>query len=312
MRVLVTGASGFAGGPVCRALTAAGHEVTGAVRRESRLPEGTRPVRVGDLGAETDWTDALAGQAVVVHLAARAHVMAETEGDPTALFRRINRDGAMRLAEQAAAAGVRRLVFISTVKAQGEVGHMRVGDLPAPVDPYGIAKWEAEQELAAIAARTGLELVVIRPPLIHGPGAKGNLAALLAVLRRGLPLPLASIHNRRSMVGIANLADLIRVCLDHPAAAGHTFLVRDDCDLSTPDLLRRLGRALGRPARLLPFPPILLRLGAALVGRAAMADRLLGSLTVDDGETRAILGWTPPQTLDQGLAAMAGGSDPAC
>ena len=307
MKVLVTGASGFMGGPVCRALVAAGHQVSGAVRRETPLPEHVRPIRVSELSAETDWRTALDGQEVVVHLAARAHVMDETESDPLALFRRVNRDGAIRLAEQAAAADIRRLIFISTVKAQGESGHLTPADSPAPKDPYGIAKWEAEQALAGIAARTGLELVVIRPPLVHGPGAKGNLASLMRLLRRRLPLPLASIRNRRSLVGVANLADLIRVCLDHPAASGRTLLVRDGEDVSTADLLRRLGTALGCPALLLPFPPGLLAAIARLLGKGAMADRLLDSLTVDDSATRSSLSWQPPQTLDQGLAAMAAG-----
>ena len=307
MKALVTGASGFLGGPVCRALVAAGHEVAGAVRRSVALPEGVTPVAAPELGPDADWSAALAGRDAVVHLAARAHVMNETEADPLAVFRRVNRDGTARLAEQAAQAGLRRLVFVSSIKAQGESGTLRAADTPAPTDPYGIAKLEAEERLAAIAARTGLEVTIIRPPLIHGPGAKGNLATLMRVLDKGLPLPLACVDNRRSLVGAGNLADLIRVSLDHPDAAGATFLVKDGDDASTAELLRRLGAAMGRPAHLLPVPPVLLRLAARLVGKSAMADRLLGSLVVDDGPTRKTLSWQPPLSLDEGLAAMARG-----
>ncbi len=311
MKILVTGASGFVGGPVCRALAAAGHQVTGAVRRDTALPAGVAACRVGELGPDTDWRPALAGSETVVHLAARAHVMREEAGDPLALFRRVNRDGAVALAEQAAAAGARRMVFVSSIKVNGEATApgrpFRATDAPAPCDPYGVAKAEAEERLATIAARTGLELVIVRPPLVHGPGVKGNLASLLGLLERGLPLPLASVDNRRSLVGVGNLADLLRVCLDHPAAAGQTLLARDDPDLSTPDLIRRLATALGRPARLLPCPPALLAGLAGAVGRGAVAKRLLGSLAVDDGPTRALLGWVPPVNIESGLAAMVNG-----
>ncbi len=309
MRVLVTGASGFDGGPVCRALAAAGFAVTAALRRDAAVPAGIAACRIGELGPATDWRPALAGVDTVVHLAARAHVMREAATDPLALFRAVNRDGAVRLAEQAAAAGIRRLVFVSSIKVNGEATPpgrpFRPDDPPAPCDPYGIAKAEAEAGLAAIAAATGLELVVIRPPLVHGLGAKGNMASLMAIIARGLPLPLASVDNRRSLVGVANLADLVRACLVHPAAAGRTFLVRDDPDLATPELIRRLARAMVRPARLLPCPPALLTAAATLLGQGGRARRLLGSLTVDDSLTRATLGWSPPLGLDAGLAAMA-------
>lgn len=305
MKVLVTGASGFLGGPVCRALAAAGHEVLGAVRRPVALAAGVCPVAAADLSSDADWSVALMGCEAVVHLAARAHVMHETEADPLAVFRRVNRDGTARLAEQAAAAGVRRFIFVSSIKAQGESGLLRAIDVPAPVDPYGIAKLEAERALSAAAARAGMETTVIRPPLVHGAGAKGNLATLMRVLSKGVPLPLAWVDNRRSLVGADNLADLIRVCLGHPAAAGATFLVRDAEDLSTPQLLRRLATAMGRRVVLLPVPPSMLRLTARMVGRQAMAERLLGSLTVDDAATRQALSWEPPNSVDSGLAAMA-------
>lgn len=311
MKVLVTGATGFVGGPVCAGLAASGFQVFGAVRRPSALPPGVQPVSGPDLGPEADWSRTLAGMEAVVHLAARAHVMAETEADPLALFRRVNRDGTLRLAAQAAEAGVRRLVFVSSVKVNGEASipgrPFRADDPPAPRDPYGISKAEAEAGLAELAARTGLEVAVIRPPLIHGPGVKGNLASLMRAISRGLPLPLGAIDNRRSLLGVANLADLVRLCLTHPDAAGGTFLAGDGEDVSSPELVRLMAAAMGRRAVLLPVPVGMMRLGLGLLGRAAVLDRLAGWLQVDDRPTRERLGWSPPLSLEAGLAAMAGG-----
>jgi len=305
MKILVTGASGFLGGPVCRALTAAGHRVAGAVRREVTLPAGIEPRRVGDLGPDTDWRPALAGIDAVVHLAARAHVMDEDESDPLAVFRRVNRDGALSLASQAAECGARRLIFVSSIKVNGEATPagrpFRADDPPAPKDPYGVAKAEAEAALRAVA---GLEPTILRPPLVHGPGAKGNLLTLMKLLRRRLPLPLGAIDNRRSLVGAANLADAIRFCLESPATIGKTFLIRDGEDVSTPELIRRLGAALGVATPLLPVPAALLRLALGLAGRRAAAERLTGSLIVDDSPLRD-LGWNPSVGLDDGLRAMA-------
>jgi nucleoside-diphosphate-sugar epimerase len=310
MKVLVTGATGFVGGAVTRALAGAGHEVVAAVRRaDCALPAAVCPVRVGELGPHTDWTEALAGARTVVHLAARAHVLNDPEPDPLATFRRVNRDGTVRLAEEAAAAGVKRLVFVSTIKVNGEstaAGKpFRAEDPRSPKDAYAVAKAEAEAALIDIAWRTGMELTIIRPPLVHGPRARGNLATLMRTIARGVPLPIGLIDNQRSLVGVDNLADLVRVCLDHPAAAGRTFLVRDDDDVSTRDLVRRLAGAMGCRARLLPVPPVLLGLGLRLAGKGAVAERLLGSLTVDDAPTRAALGWSPRLGLDEGLSAMA-------
>jgi nucleoside-diphosphate-sugar epimerase len=305
MKVLVTGASGFVGGPVCRTLAARGHHVIAAARRP--LP-GLDVRTIADIGPDTDWSAALEGVEAVVHLAARAHIMNETAADPLTLFRRINRDGAIRLAEQAAAANVRRLVFVSSIKVNGEATPcdqpFRADDTPAPVDPYGVAKAEAEAALAAVAARTGLELAVVRPPLVHGPGAKGNLATLMAIIAKGLPLPLGAIDNRRSLVGVDNLADLLERCLTHPAAAGGTFLVRDDPDVSTAGLIRLIATAMHRPARLLPVPASWLRLAGRLTGRSAAVARLTGSLVVDDDPTRRRLDWSPSLPLAAGLAAM--------
>jgi UDP-glucose 4-epimerase len=295
MKILVTGASGFVGGPVCRALQARGHRVVAASRRD--LP-GLEVARVGDLGPDTDWSRALAGSEAVVHLAARAHVMQESESDPLALFRRINRDGTLRLAEQARAAGVKRFLFVSSIKVNGEATPadrpFRADDPPAPADPYGIAKAEAERGLREM---DGLPVTIVRPPLVHGPGAKGNLATLLRVLSTGLPLPLGGLDNRRSLVGIDNLADALGFLLDRQADG--TFLIRDGKDVSTSELLRLLGRGLSRPARLLPAPTGLFR----LCGRSGTIARLTGSLVVDDSPLRA-LGWIPPLSLEDGLIRM--------
>jgi nucleoside-diphosphate-sugar epimerase len=307
VKILVTGASGFVGGPVCRRLLAAGHQVVAAVRRDDAfLPLEAEARRVEPLGPDTDWRAALKGCDAVIHLAARAHVMKDRAADPLALFRRVNRDGAVRLAEQAAAAGVGRVVFVSSIKVNGEATApgrpFRADDAPAPVDAYGVSKAEAEAALADIATRTGLSLAMVRPPLVHGPGAKGNLAALMRVLECGLPLPLGAVRNLRSLVGVDNLADALAFLAASPAQG--RFLVRDGEDVSTPELVRLLARGLGRPARLLPVPVALLRLAAGVLGKGGAVTRLAGSLQVDDAPLRA-LGWAPPVTLDDGLAAMA-------
>jgi nucleoside-diphosphate-sugar epimerase len=307
MRILVTGASGFVGGPVCRRLLAAGHHVVAAVRRDDAfLPMDVEARRVDELGPDTDWHGALKGCDAVIHLAARAHVMKDRAADPLSVFRRVNRDGAVRLAEQAAAAGVSRLVFVSSIKVNGEATPpdcpFRADDAPAPVDPYGVSKAEAEAALAGIATRTGLSLAVLRPPMVHGPAAKGNLAALMRVLEKGVPLPLGAIRNRRSLVGVENLADALAFLVAHTAEG--RFLVRDGEDVSTPGLIRALAEGLGIPARLLPVPVGLLRAAGAVLGKGAAVSRLTGSLVVDDAPLRA-LGWTPPVSLAEGLSAVA-------
>lgn len=309
MRILVTGASGFVGGPTCRRLLSAGHQVVAAVRRDdSLLPREVEPRRVAELGPDTDWRAALKGCDAVIHLAARAHVMKDEAADRLALFRRVNRDGAVRLAEQAAGAGVGRFVFVSSIKVNGEATPsdrpFRGDDIPAPVDPYGIAKAEAEAELAGIATRAGLSLAIVRPPMVHGPQAKGNLAALMTVLAKGIPLPLGAIRNRRSLVGVDNLADALAFLAAQPAQG--RFLVRDGEDISTPELIRVLAEGLGRPAVLVPVPVAMLRLAGRLLGKGAAIDRLTGSLVVDDAPLRD-LGWMPPLGLAEGLAKMAAG-----
>lgn len=326
--ILVTGASGFVGGAVWQRLNAMnGMRAVAAVRRvNASMEPGTSAVTVGELSAQTDWSSALDGCDAVVHTAARVHVMQDAATDPLAEYRRVNVEGTLNLARQAAAAGVRRFVFLSSVKVNGEAtsaphpgplprgareqerGPFSADDAPAPQDPYGISKMEAEQGLRKIAAQTGMELVIIRPPLVYGPGVKANFSAMMRWLARGVPLPLGGVtHNRRSLVALDNLVDLIVTCLSHPAAANQIFLVSDGEDLSTADLLRRMGQALGKPARLLPVPPALLKLGATLLGKPELAQRLCGSLQVDIAKTRALLGWTPPLSVNEGLKKAAEG-----
>lgn len=309
MTVLVTGANGFVGRPLCRLLAGSGLAVAGAVRPNARLPDGVEARKVAGLSPATDWSAALAGMSAVVHLAARVHVMHDNSADPLAEFRAANVAGTLRLAEQAAEAGIRHLVFMSSIKANGEetFGTPFGPDNALPVDPYGISKLEAETGLAGIAARTGLAVTVLRPPLVYGPGVKGNFRALIDLVARGVPLPLGLVRNRRSLIGLGNLTDAIRASLQAPPPPGgcRTFTLCDTETVSTPELVRRIGAALGRPARLLPVPAALLRLAGALAGKGAVLQRVTGSLEVDSTAIAAALGWTPPETLDHGLAATA-------
>lgn len=308
MRVLVTGATGFVGRALCAALLNHTRQVVAVARKRGEWPEGCDTRLLADIGPDTDWTEALDGVDAVVHLAARVHVMRESAAEPLAAFRRTNVAGTLRLARSAAQAGVRRLVFLSSVKALGESspdGALTDASRPKPRDPYGVSKWEAEQGLAQVARESAMEIVILRPPLVYGPGVKGNFRALVRLLDRGVPLPLGAIRNRRSLLYLGNLVDAIALCLAHDAAAGKTYLIRDGEDLSTPDLARRLAAALGRPARFFPLPGAVLRLAAGCLGRTAEAERLLGSLVLDDGAIRRDLGWRPPFTLEAGLGATA-------
>jgi nucleoside-diphosphate-sugar epimerase len=303
--IVLTGGSGFVGRAVATALHARGLRFTQTVRHDTCGDAAAHLVRAPALGPSGDWSAVLRGAQTVLHLAARAHVLHDPAVDPLAAYRSVNTAGTLRLAEQAAAAGVHRFVFVSTVKVHGETSlqgrPFNEAMTPAPQDPYAISKWEAERGLQAIAQRTGMELVVVRPPLVYGPGAKANFAALLRAVARGWPLPLAAIDNRRSLIGLDNLVDFLLLCLHHPAAANQCFLVSDGEDLATPELLRRLGLAIGRPARLWPLPAALLRAGAALLGRPAVAQRLCADLQVDIGHAHHVLGWTPPISVDEGL-----------
>ena len=307
--VLVTGANGFVGKPLCLALLAQGQAVRAAVRGANRQVENCGTVAVGELNGETDWTNALPGIKVVVHLAARAHVMNDTSTDALAEFRRVNVEGTLHLARQAVKAGVQRFIFISSIKVNGEgtlPGHpYTTEDLPDPVDPYGISKREAEDALRQLAIDTGLEVVIIRPPLIYGPGVKANFLSMIRFLDKGVPLPLAAIHNQRSLLALDNLIDLIITCIHNPAAANQTFLVSDGEDISTPELLQRTAAALGKKAWLLPIPGFLLAWGATLIGKQAMAQRLCGSLQVDISKTCTLLDWKPPVKVDEALRKTA-------
>ena len=305
MTVLITGANGFLGGAVTNALADRGVAVRGAVRSAhatSDMP--CNCVSVGEVNGTTDWSKALEGVTSVVHLVARTHVMNERGRGDLQDYRPVNVEGTRRLADQAAEAGVQRLVFVSSVKVNGERTRgqpFRADDAPEPEDAYGISKWEAEQQLADVSARTPLETVVVRPPLVYGPGVKGNFARLIKLVERGLPLPLGAIDNRRSLVALPNLVDLLVRCVDAPNAAGRTFLVSDGEDVSTPRLIRMLGEASGRRAPLVPIPTALLHLAGRLTGRGEQVERLCGSLQVNISDTRETLGWTPPVKLRDAL-----------
>ncbi len=244
----------------------------------------------------------------LIHCAARAHIMRDEALDPRAEYRRVNVHGTLKLAHQAAAAGVRRFIFMSSIGVNGTFTHgshrFAGDDVPAPTEDYAISKWEAEQGLWEIASQTRMEVVVVRSPLVYGPGVKGNFARLLDLVNSGVPLPLASVNNRRSFIGLDNLVDLLIRCMDHPRAAGQTLLVSDGQDLSTPELLLMIANALGRTARLLPVPVSLLRLAGRALGRLNEVDRLVGSLEVDSGTTRELLGWTPPVSVEEGVGRM--------
>jgi len=313
MNVLVTGASGFVGRALCEVLLRHGQSVRGTLRQPDgklALVVGVEPIVVGTINAATDWKAALAGCDVVVHLAARVHVMDDKSSDPLADFREVNTEGTLNLARQAAQAGVKRFVFISTIKVNGEGRDTpyRETDAPVPEDAYAISKWEAEQGLQLVAQESGMEIVILRPPLVYGPGVKANFLRLMRSVARGWPLPLGSIRNRRSVLYLGNFVDAIRVCVVHPAAAGQTFLLDDGEAVSTPELIRAVAQAMGRPARLLAVPVRVLELAGALLGKRTAVARLTGSLFVDGSFIRSRLGWMPSYSMDEGLAATVASS----
>ena len=303
---LITGATGFVGSGVVARLAADDVETLSCVRRDiDSMQEGKRDMQVAETTANTDWRQVLAGVKSVVHLAARVHVMHDTEADPLTAFRSVNVDGTLNLARQAAAAGVKRFVFISSVKVNGESTQpgrvFTEADAPNPQDAYGQSKHEAEQGLRQLSADTGMEVVIIRPPLVYGPGVKANFAALMRAVQRGWPLPLGAVHNQRSLVALDNLVDFIVTCITHPQAANHTFLVSDGQDLSTTELLRGMVQAAGVSARLLPVPVWALQAGATLLGKGDVVQRLCGNLQVDISKARSLLGWVPPVSVEEGL-----------
>ncbi|MEN3354675.1 MAG: UDP-N-acetyl-alpha-D-quinovosamine dehydrogenase [Betaproteobacteria bacterium] len=303
--VLVTGATGFVGSELCVSLANAGYQVRRALHAGS--PAAPPDIVVGDINGKTAWRAALEHVDTVIHLAARTHAIRERTHDTLPAYRSINVDGTARLAEQAVKAGVRRLIFLSSIKVNGEEtgrAPFRETDIPRPEDPYGITKLEAEQLLTRRASETGLELVIIRPPLVYGPGVKGNLLRLMRLLVRGVPLPLGSIDNRRSLVALANLTDAIVACVRTPHAAGRTYLVSDDEPLSTPALVRKLAESLQVKPRLFRCPLAILETAAALTGRSSEITRLTRSLEIDSSHIRNDLNWMPPYSLSQGFTEM--------
>ena len=286
LSLLITGGTGFVG----RALV-------------KRL--GNQPVHLATRADSVDWGKVLVGVSTVVHLAARVHVMHDTAADPLTAFRAVNVGGTLKLARQAAATGVKRFVFISSVKVNGERTQpgraFTEADAHNPQDAYGQSKHEAEQGLRQFSVDTGMEVVIIRPPLVYGPGVKANFAALMRAVQRGWPLPLGAVHNQRSLVALDNLVDFIVTCITHPQAANQTFLVSDGQDLSTTELVRGMAQAAGVPVRLLPVPVWALQAGASLLGKGDAVQRLCGNLQVDISKARSLLGWVPPVSVEEGL-----------
>lgn len=305
MNILTTGATGFLGTRLTQALQAKADINLAVTVRRAVSSTAVRTFHIAGLDASTGWSAALEGQQVVIHAAARAHIMKDEVADPLAEYRRVNVDGTLNLARQAAAAGVQRFIFISSIKVNGEQTPQgkpfTAEDSPAPEDAYGVSKWEAEQGLLELAAETDMEVVIIRPPLVYGPGVQGNFASMIKLVGKGTPLPLGAVNNKRSLVALDNLVDLIITCIDHPAAANQVFLAGDGQDLSTTELLRGVAQAMGKPSRLIPVSESLLMLGATVIGKKPVAQRLLGSLQVDISKARDLLGWEPPVSVEEGL-----------
>jgi nucleoside-diphosphate-sugar epimerase len=308
MHILITGATGFLGGAVVRSLLPNKQlNLLAAVRSIVDLPEGVDFSEVGEINQKTDWSELVKTPELIIHCAARVHVMNEKSTDPLQAFREVNVAGTLNFAKQAAAAGVKRFIFISSIKVNGEGTDINckyiASDQAAPEDPYGISKYEAEQSLIELSQETDMELVIIRPTLVYGPGVKGNFLNLLKLCKSGLPLPFGAIHNARSMVYLENLVDLITTCIDHPNAAGQIFLASDGDDLSLTGLLDLIRKAMNKPALLISVPSFLFKLVGKLTGKAAIVDRLVGNLQVDSGNAKALLGWQPPYTVEQGIKA---------
>jgi nucleoside-diphosphate-sugar epimerase len=297
--ILITGANGFIGSRLLQVLAERGVSVIGCGRQSSK----TIGVVIGNIDADTDWQAALAQVVSVVHLAGHAHVMRGDASETLNEYRRVNTEATLNLARQATASRVSRFVYISSIAVNGVQNQRPINeqDLPNPIGPYAVSKWEAEQGLREISQATGMEVVIIRPPLVYGPKSSGNFARLIRLVRGGLPLPLGGLHKGRSLVALDNLVDFIGLCIDHPAAANQTFLVCDGENLSTAELLRRIGAALNKPVTLLPLPGWLLIALAALVGKQGEARKLVASLQVDSGKAHELLGWVPPVSMDEGL-----------
>jgi nucleoside-diphosphate-sugar epimerase len=313
MKLLVTGANGFVGQALCQHLAKLEHHVTAQARTAQSLSfieQDSQYLcrRTTDLDQISKEKNRLEGTDALIHCAARVHQVRETASDPMAVYRQINTHATLALAQAAASAGVKRFVFLSSVKVNGDFspsGQPFLARDAAPQDPYGISKWEAELGLREITAKTGMEVVIIRPPLVYGPGVKANFLTMMQWLHRGIPLPFGGIKNQRSLVALPNLIDFITLCVSHPTAANQTFLISDQHDVSTTELLRGLGHALHRPARLLTLSAGLLQVGLKAIGKGGVALRLYGDLAVDSTPATELLGWKPPITVQQGLQLTA-------
>ncbi|WP_047238256.1 UDP-glucose 4-epimerase family protein [Chromobacterium subtsugae] len=301
MKALITGADGFVGRDLVQTLLHINNEVIPTSRSGKN-----GCIATGDLSENYDWCQILTDCDVVIHLAARVHQMHDTTPDPLSEFRRVNTSGTLHLARQAISAGVKRFVFISSVKVNGEESAIPYSEnsSPQPSDPYALSKWEAEQGLLQLAKESTMEIVIIRPPLVYGPGVKGNFLSLIKIVQYGIPLPFKSIKNLRSLVGLSNLVDFIILCADRnrsPKAAGQVFLISDGSDISTPELIEKVSTACNLKPKLICFPPLLLNLIATFMRKKEAANRLLGSLQVDITKARSMLGWQPIMTMDQQL-----------
>jgi len=306
-KILITGATGFVGRTLFENLKSKKKYLVHLSTRnnQEKLLEGEKTFNISEIDSNTNWKDALDGVDCIVHCAARAHMMEKKQTDSLNSYRRVNVDGTRNLAKQAAAIGIKRFIFLSSIKVNGEETiaskSFKYDDIPQPEDAYGITKWEAEQALFEISKQTGLEVVIIRPPLVYGEGVKGNFLRLLNLVYKQIPLPFANINNLRSFIGLDNLLDLIICCIQHPKAAGKTFLVSDGEDVSTSDLIKKLSKLMNRSPRLFQVPQSIIQLIGRLVGKSSEIKRLLGSLRIDNSYAREILGWSPAFSLDESL-----------
>ena len=310
-KICITGANGFIGKSLCKALNSSDKSIRGFVRTLDPNKNYTKIeyLSVGDISSKINWKDQLNGYDCIVHCAGRAHVMNKNED--LDVYHLVNTEGTRRLAEQAAAVGVKKFVYLSSVKVNGEstgkIDNNKIftnNDIPEPQDAYSISKFKAEKVLWEISAKTGLEVVIVRLPSVYGKDVKGNLARLIKLVKLGIPLPLSMVQNQRSMIGIDNLVDLIIKCIDHPVVSGKTFLVSDGEDLSTTDLINHIGISMGRKARLFPVPIFLLKLLGSILGKQKEINRLVGSLKIDSSYTQEILNWTPPVSVAEGIRRM--------
>lgn len=305
-KILLTGATGFVGSALLSILQIGENKVV-AVVRAVKVDSPDNFVQVGEINDQTDFSSVLEGVDVVVHMAARAHIMKDESVDPLAEYRKVNVDGSVNLSKQAVAAGAKRFIYISSVKVNGESTSGKnaylESALPQPEDAYGISKYEAEEALKELAKQTGLELVIIRPPLVYGAGVKANFLSLTKLSLKPIPLPFGSVHNKRSMVYLGNLVDFIVHCIDHPAAANQTFLISDNYDTSLAGLIATIRKAAGKPRWLIPVPVFLFRLAGNLTGKQAVVERLVGDLQIDSSKARTLLNWQPPFTFEEGITA---------